>query len=149
MKYMYKNVFIWNWRILSLQNKTKATELKITRLIPGFFFFKILNWEKTWKNTLKWKHYVLEKSNIADIHPCEIKWPFHLFWISTSNFLNVWKQQYLICHDQNLIFMLEPGISGHLSYVASFPISHKWLLKTGVTVHVSISKLPNISCQRR
>ena len=31
--------------------------------------------------------------------------------------------------------MLEPGISGHRSYVANFPFSHKWPLKTGATVY--------------
>ena len=30
--------------------------------------------------------------------------------------------------------MLEPGIRGHLHYVAIFPFSHKWPLKTGATV---------------
>ena len=35
---------------------------------------------------------------------------------------------------RNYFLMLEPRISGHLSYVASFPFSHKLQLKTGATV---------------
>ena len=57
-------------------------------------------------------------------------------WINTKrdHLLNAWIQQYQICRYQNLIVMLEPGISGHLSYVGCFTFSHKWPLKTGATV---------------